>query len=170
MMIHVCPLSELEPVILRHRCSHVVTLINMETMISTPDGIQPDNHLKLAMNDIAQEREGFTAPNENHVEELIGFARRWERSAPMVIHCWAGISRSTAAAFVSMCALNPDMDELAIARRLRKASPTATPNARIVALGDRLLGRRGRMIKALDAIGPGRMAPQGKPFFLGLDR
>src|SRR5262249_38174958 len=77
---------------------------------------------------------------------------------PLVVHCYAGISRSTAGAYVAACALNPRRDELAIARQLRRASATATPNSRFVALADRMLCREGRMVAAIDAIGPGTMA------------
>ena len=66
-----------------------------------------------------------------------------------MVHCYAGISRSTAGAFVTACALNPQRDEMTIARALRDASPTATPNIRIVSLADRMLGRDGRMVAAI---------------------
>jgi predicted protein tyrosine phosphatase len=86
----------------------------------------------------------------------------------MVVHCFAGISRSTASAYVAACTLNPARDEMQIAQALRQASPTATPNARIVALADKLLKRQGRMIRAIQAIGPGAMASEGTPFRLDL--
>ena len=78
----------------------------------------------------------------------------------------AGISRSTAAAFVT-CALSPDRSEASIAQALRRASPTAKPNIRIVALADDMLGRNGRMVDAITAIGPGVLA-EAFPFRLGL--
>ena len=70
---------------------------------------------------------------------LVKFARDWDRKAPLLIHCWAGISRSTAAAFITLCALNPDIEELELARALRRASPTAYPNRLLVALADEAL-------------------------------
>jgi predicted protein tyrosine phosphatase len=85
------------------------------------------------------------------------------------MHCYAGISRSTAGAYVAACALNPRRDELAIARALRLASPTATPNYRIVALADQALGRAGRMTTAIEHIGRGAMAFEGDPFRLDLE-
>jgi len=100
---------------------------------------------------------------------LIEFAQRWDRRAPMVIHCYAGISRSTAGAFVAACALNPKRDETRIAQAIRDGSATATPNIRIVTLADQLLGRRGRMIGAIQAIGAGRAAHEGDPFRLDLE-
>lgn len=165
-MIHVCSLNMLEAVVSTHQCSHVVTLINDETPVATPSQVRRDNHLKLSMNDIATERAGYIAPNAAHVETLIKFVHDWDREAPLVIHCWAGISRSTAAAFVTLCSLNPDADEHYIAQQLRTASQTATPNPRIIAFADQLLKRDGRMIAAIDAIGFGRMAPEGMPFAL----
>ena len=87
----------------------------------------------------------------------------------MVIHCYAGISRSTAGAFIAACALNPKRDETTIARAIRDGSATATPNIRIVTLADQLLGRHGRMIGAIQAIGAGRAAAEGDPFRLDLE-
>jgi predicted protein tyrosine phosphatase len=86
----------------------------------------------------------------------------------MVVHCYAGISRSTAGAFVAACALNPKRDELQIAQTIRRASRTAQPNARIVSLADAILGRGGRMVRAVETIGPGAGAYEGEPFRLDI--
>ena len=101
--------------------------------------------------------------------ELLTFVRGWDRAAPMVVHCYAGISRSTASAFTTVCALNPHRDERGIAQAMRRASPTATPNIRIVSLADRLLGRDGRMVTAIETIGRGKIAVEGNPFRLELE-
>ncbi|MBV8792263.1 MAG: protein tyrosine phosphatase, partial [Pseudolabrys sp.] len=113
--------------------------------------------------------EGYEAPGQHHVERLIGFVSGWDRRAPLVVHCYAGISRSTAGAFISACALNPRRDEMQIAWALRNASRTATPNARLVSIADRLLRRNGRMIHAIETIGPGEIAYEGNPFRLDLE-
>jgi predicted protein tyrosine phosphatase len=78
------------------------------------------------------------------------------------------VSRSTAAAFIAACALAPERDELVIARAIRAASPTATPNGRLVALADEALGRKGRMISAIETIGRGEDCFEGTPFVLEL--
>ena len=121
------------------------------------------------MDDIVEHIEGYVAPAEEHVGDLLRFVRAWDRGAPLVVHCYAGISRSTAGAFVTACALNPNRNEMKIAQALRDASPTATPNARIVAHADRLLGRDGRMIAAIREIGPGMAAYASEPFRLDLE-
>jgi predicted protein tyrosine phosphatase len=58
---------------------------------------------------------------------------------------------------------------MVIARALRDASPTATPNLRIVSLADQMLGRKGRMVMAVQAIGPGMAAYASEPFRLDLE-
>jgi predicted protein tyrosine phosphatase len=96
------------------------------------------------------------------------FVKGWDRAAPMVIHCYAGISRSTASAYAAACALSPGRDEMAIAQDMRRASRTAMPNSLIVSLADRILGRDGRMIAAIESIGPGEMTYEADPFRLDL--
>jgi predicted protein tyrosine phosphatase len=105
-------------------------------------------------------------PCESHVCDLIRFAREWDRQAPLLIHCWAGISRSTAAAFISLCALNPAGTEHDLAWVLRRASPTAYPNRLLVALADEALARNGRMVTAVEDIGRGRVAEEAEVFSL----
>ena len=128
----------------------------------------PQNHLWLRMHDISAPLDGYIMPGEQHVAELLDFVRDWDRLAPLVVHCYMGISRSTASAFASVCALNPHRDEAHIAQALRRASPTATPNARIVSLADELLGRDGRMIAAIENIGQGVFDGEAAPFRLDL--
>ena len=107
------------------------------------------------------------APAEEHVGDLLRFVRAWDRAAPLVVHCYAGISRSTAGAFMTACALNPQRDEAGIARALRDASPTAMPNIRIVSLADRMLGRDGRMVAAIAVDRPRHGQPmRAEPFRL----
>jgi predicted protein tyrosine phosphatase len=113
--------------------------------------------------------DGFVAPSDSHIEQVLNFVRNWDRNAPLVVHCYAGISRSTASAFAAACALNPHRDEFSIARQIRAASPIASPNRLIVSLADKALGREGRMLRALDEMGPGSMLVEGRPFRIDLD-
>jgi predicted protein tyrosine phosphatase len=168
-MIHVCSLARLHDTVDETGARHVVTLMRDVDLVVRPPRVAQGNHLILQMDDISGPIDGYTMPGDDHVTELIGFVRGWDRATPLVIHCYAGISRSTAGAFVAACALNPRRDEMAIAQVIRQASATATPNARIVAIADHMLGRDGRMIAAIDAIGRGEMALEGIPFRLDLE-
>ena len=168
MLIHVCPLSQVPAAVAALNASHLVSLLDHDTPVPTPPSIVPENHLFIGVHDICNPVEGLRHPCEEHVEQLLDFVRAWPRRQAIVIHCYAGISRSTAAAFTTACLVQPERSERDIARALRAASPTATPNARIVALADRALGRGGRMIEAVAEIGRGVTAYEGVPFSLGL--
>jgi predicted protein tyrosine phosphatase len=168
-MIHVCPLARLAETVEDTGASHIVSLLGDEARVERPATVMVENHLWLRLHDISLPLDGYIIPDEAHVAELLSFVRRWDRRAPLVVHCYAGISRSTASAFASVCALNPEREEASIAQALRRASPTATPNIRIVSLADRLLGRDGRMVAAIETIGRGVMASEGTPFRLDLE-
>lgn len=167
--VHVCSLSRLAATVAASGASHMVSLINAGTPVSRPATIPAERHLFLGFNDIVEPADGLTPPAAEHVEQLLAFVGRWDRSEPIVMHCWAGISRSTAAAFVTLCALAPDRSEMEIARRLRESSRFATPNARIVAIADVLLDRDQRMVTAIEAIGRGHETAEGEPFSLRID-
>jgi len=162
----VCPLSRVPETVARTGAQHLITLINYHTMPETPAGIIAARHLKIAVNDIVAPTDGLVHPCEAHIVELLRFAESWNRQGALVIHCHAGISRSTAAAFIAACALNPGVSELLIARQLRAASATASPNGLLVRLADDCLGRRGRMLAALGAMGPAEIAAEAEPFLL----
>jgi len=164
--IYVGPLSSVEDTVRKSRIGHLVTLINGQTVVETPATILPGRHLRLSMNDIAEPQEGLVPPDASHIAELIDYVCDWDEKAPMLIHCWAGVSRSTAAAFICLCTLNPQISEHKIAGILRDASPTATPNPRLVGFADEKLGRDGRMTEAVARIGRGAMTMEARVFSL----
>lgn len=164
--VHVCPLASIHEIVTATGAQHLVTVINALTPVPTPPSIVTERHLKIAINDITAPQQGLTHAQPEHIEEILRFARDWDHAGPLVVHCWAGISRSTAAAFITLCALNDDGLEQTIADSLRAGSATATPNALMVAIADDLLGRGGRMVDAIRAIGSGEPALAGTPFSL----
>ena len=149
-----------------HRVGNVVSLLGPDTPHRTFSGIATDRHLQLTFHDIVEPVDGFITPRAEDAETLVDFFKRWDRESPLLIHCWAGISRSTAAAFTALCMLRPEMAEERIAKELRRASPSATPNRLIVSHVDKILGREGRMVSAIDRIGRGADAFEGVPFTL----
>jgi predicted protein tyrosine phosphatase len=159
--ILVTPLSAIEETIRSDRPSHMVTLLSPEHMIETPDGIAPDRHLKLAVNDVADAWAGEAPPHDSHIDALLEFGRGWDAQNPMLVHCWAGVSRSTAAAYILLCDRAGEGSEIEIARALRQRAPHASPNSLMVRLADDILGRDGRMVEALDAIGRGVIVIEG---------
>src|ERR1700691_295613 len=168
-LIHVCSPAPRPATVRPTGASHVLTVMANVAQVQRPESVLPSNHLKVQMDDIIEQMDGFVAPSDIHIEQVLSFVRGWDRSAPLVVHCYAGISRSTASAFAAACALNPHRDEMAIARQIRAASPIASPNRLIVSLADKALGRDGRMLRALDGMGPGSMMVEGRPFRVDLD-
>jgi predicted protein tyrosine phosphatase len=168
-MIHVCSLARLHMTIEQSGARHVVTLLGIEDEVILPATVPSSNHLRLQLHDITGPMDGYVTPQIEHIERFLSFVRGWRREAPLVIHCYAGISRSTAAAFTAVCALNPKRDEAIVAQALRRASHTAFPNPRIVQLADQLLARQGRMVAAVESIGRGTVAAEGEPFRLDLE-
>jgi predicted protein tyrosine phosphatase len=168
-MIHVCSLAALPSTVQSTGASHVLTVMANVDQVQRPVSVLPANHLRVQMDDITEAAEGFVAPSDIHIEQVLNFVRGWDRNAPLVVHCYAGISRSTASAFAAVCALNPHRDEIAIARLIRAASPIAAPNRLIVSLADKALGRDGRMLRALDEMGPGTLTTEGRPFRIDLE-
>lgn len=164
--IHVCAQSQIGAVVMARGARSLVSLVNDAVGIKRPVQIAPERHLFLGLSDIVVSQPGFTLPQQQHVAELLAFVRRWDRVAPMVIHCYAGVSRSTAAAFIAACALQPECSEQSHAQYIRKLSPTATPNPRLVQLADDFLQREGRMVAAIAAIGRGSDCFEGVPFAL----
>jgi len=168
-MLHICSLAALPETVRTTGASHILTVMANVDQVQRPASVLEANHLKVSMDDITEQMDGFVAPSDLHIERVLNFVRGWDRSAPMVVHCYAGISRSTASAFAAACALNPHREEIAIARQIRARSAIASPNRLIVSLADKALGREGRMLRALDEMGPGSMTVEGRPFQLDLE-
>lgn len=153
-MIHICAWRALDRHVRAVSATHVVSLLGIEGRPRTPPGIDPAHHLDLEVDDIAGHLAGYIVPDEAHVARLLDFARTWNETGPVIVHCYAGVSRSTAAALAMMCLYNEGR-EYEAARLLRERAPHARPNRRIVHLTDRALGLDGRLIDAVDAIGAG---------------
>lgn len=169
-MIIVCPLSKIGETADKAEAERMITLINAGTPVERPARIRPENHLFLGVNDIWEPQDGMTLPGELHVRSILDFALAWDRKRPMVVHCYAGVSRSTASAYMIAAALAPKRSELELAQTLRRLSPTATPNPKLIAVADEILGREGRMVSAIASIGRGSDCFEGTPFALEIGR
>lgn len=165
-MIIVCGLNAAQSQIDLHSAKSVISILGPETPHRDFVGIERAQHLRLTFNDINAHTEGLISPQASDALRLVEFIRNWKQVEPLLIHCWAGISRSTASAFTALCVLRPDVNELELAQELRTASPSATPNHMITQQVDLILGRDGRMLKAVESIGRGANAFEGKPFVL----
>jgi predicted protein tyrosine phosphatase len=167
-MIVVCSLRAAHEQVARTGTQNVISILSPETEFPNFESVQGDRHLRLSFNDVAFATAGLAAPENHDMQKLLSFIRNWDQLKPLLIHCWAGVSRSTAAAYIATCMLQPKRDEAELALALREASPSATPNPLLIALADQALGRDGRMRRAIADIGRGSDAFEGGPFSLSL--
>ena len=133
--------------------SHLVSIIQPELQPDTPPEISPVNHLRVQVHDISKPEFGAIVPARQHVRELIEFLENWQMDAPLLAHCYAGISRSTATALIARAIKTGDPMDAAMA--LRKAAPHARPNSLIIDLADDILGLDGHLVEAKQAMGEG---------------
>jgi predicted protein tyrosine phosphatase len=159
--ILVAPLSSLADTLTAHAPSHLISLLSPEHMIETPPGFPAALHLKLGVNDIIDPAAGTAPPARQHVDELLAFSRGWDAKQPLLIHCWAGISRSMASAYTILCDRLGPGREIEIARAIRQRAPHAQPNRLLVSHADDALGRGGRMVLALNSMDPPVMVEEG---------
>jgi predicted protein tyrosine phosphatase len=171
MKIFVCPLSRVAELVALHRPARVISLLDPDTVFPELGPSYADRHLRLRFHDITLPRENYTMPQAEHVAELLGFVATCDPAHSVLIHCYAGISRSTAAAYIASCAARPDADEHALAVTLRQTAPLSRPNGALVALADSILGRGGRMNAGIEITGrdlPWVNVDEGEPFALSL--
>jgi predicted protein tyrosine phosphatase len=165
--IIVSPLKTIGEMAGRHQAREMISLIAERHDFHRPGIVDPARHLTIAVNDISfAGKDGLIAPQESHVASIIDFARTWDQQTPLLIHCWMGVSRSPAAALIAALATTPDLDDDDLAQRLRAASPQATPNTRLVEIGDAVLSRNGRLVAAVKSIGRGADYMGDIPFSL----
>jgi predicted protein tyrosine phosphatase len=158
-MIYVCNLMEMPEHAEALRVSHLVSLVAPDELPATPPCIISERHYRIGIHDISEPLDGHILPAEEHVEGLIDFVREWRHEeAPILIHCVAGISRSMAAALITLVIKAPGR-EVEAARHLRGAAPHAYPNRRMIAVADQLLGCEGRLVQARETMGPADLLP-----------
>jgi predicted protein tyrosine phosphatase len=160
-MILVTPLSAIEDTIRCYRPSHILTLLAPDHMIPHQTGFATDRHLRLALEDVTDAWLSACPPCSSQVANLIAFGRGWTAEAPLLVHCWAGVSRSMAAAYILLCDKLGPGGEMKIAQALRGRAPHACPNILMVQLADEILGRSGRMASAIQSIGRGAIVAEG---------
>jgi predicted protein tyrosine phosphatase len=164
-MLHVSSLSSLNSVTASLQSFDLLTLLSPDYPETDWSALACERHLRLAFHDIVEPIPGLRPPDRDLMQAVLDFARNAEHQRALLIHCWAGISRSSAAAYAIACDRNPGF-ERDIAIELRRRSPSATPNRLMVRLADDLLQRDGRMVDAIDGIGRGAEAREGAPYAL----
>ena len=131
------------------RPNRVISLLDPESPFPELGPSYTGRHLRLMFHDAHEVAPGVIVPADEHVVDLLEFLGGWAEGESLLIHCRAGIGRSTATAYVAACYRNPEVSELTIALELRRVAPLARPNETLIRIADRLLKRGGRMSSAI---------------------
>jgi predicted protein tyrosine phosphatase len=113
----------------------------------------PHRRLELRFHDVIDAEPGYILPERPDVEQLLSFGRDLAegKSAHLLVHCHAGVSRSTAAATLIVAQARPDRPAEEALQAIVRRRPRAWPNLRILELGDALLARGGEIVVAARA-------------------
>jgi len=110
------------------------------------------SRLRLVFDDVVTEEQG--GPSRDDIERLVRFAKRIDfNKGCVLVHCQAGIGRSSAAALVTLSTVLGPGHEHEAAEYVLRENPRAIPNRRILELGDDILGSGSCLLKAWAAIG-----------------
>jgi predicted protein tyrosine phosphatase len=152
--VTICGIPELD----EHRAAgvtHVLSILDPEW----PDppafaAFAPHRRLALRFHDIIEPTPQRLAPSRADVERLLAFGRELGDPARshLLVHCHAGVSRSTAAAALILAQMHPDRPAGEALERVAQLRPRAWPNLRILEFGDAILGRKGEIVAAASAI------------------
>ena len=144
------------------RPAQLVSIIQPEFQPERPQGLAPSSHLRIAVHDIVSHDPAGVLASSADVAALLSFIDGWDpEQGALMTHCYAGVSRSTAAALVAAYMKHGDAEACGIA--LRDAAPHAQPNRHIIALADAELGCNGDLKLAHRAMGPATRAVNSAP-------
>lgn len=170
--ITVCGLEELEGHADR-QVSHVLSILDPDQPEPEAFGAYGEHaRLELKFHDIIEEMPGFVAPQAEHVAKILDFGRDILRDPEnlrhLLVHCHAGISRSTASMSLLLAQAQPELGAPDVLAQVLRIREKAWPNLRILALGEAQLGREGEFTTAVGAIYRHQLErrPEIKPFFL----
>jgi predicted protein tyrosine phosphatase len=154
--ITVCGLAELD----LHRdakVSHVLSILDPEWPVPEEFGTYGEHaKLELRFHDIIENEPELLPPQRFHVAQLLEFGRTLEREpigqAHLLVHCHAGISRSSASMALLIAQAVPDRPGAQVFADVLAIRPQIWPNLRIVEMGDALLERKGALVAAVAEI------------------
>lgn len=136
------------------KVSHVLSILDPDHPEPTAFGAYGEHErLELRFHDIIDPTRGQIAPQRADVERILAFGRDLLAEPVdcrhLLVHCHAGISRSTAALTMILAQSQPDRpaaDAMAAVAAIRSK---AWPNLRMIEIADDLLGRNGDLVDAV---------------------
>jgi predicted protein tyrosine phosphatase len=135
--------------------THVLSILDPEWPDPPAfDEFAPHRRLALRFHDVIEPLSDRIAPTRQDVERLLAFGHELNAAASphLLVHCHAGVSRSTASAALILAQAHPEQPAAEILQTVAQMRPRAWPNLRILEFGDELLGRGGQFAAAAGAV------------------
>lgn len=162
----ICGLAELD----LHRArgvTHVLSIMDPDWPDPVSFGTyEPHHRTILRFHDAIESGDGTVLPERLHVEHVVAFGQRIvtdltpRGAGHVLVHCHAGVSRSTAAMTTLLAMADPAAGEDKLFERLVAIRPQAWPNLRMIEFADGMLGREGRLVAAVGRLYARQLARQ----------
>jgi predicted protein tyrosine phosphatase len=137
--------------------THVLSILDPDYPVPEAFG-QYSEHARLErrFHDIIDPTPGMVLPSPADVTAILDFGRTLALEprppATLLVHCHAGISRSTASMALVIAQARPDLPANAVLAIIHGIREKAWPNLRLIELGDHALGRDGQLVEAAFAL------------------
>jgi predicted protein tyrosine phosphatase len=130
--------------------SHVVSILGPSDIIDWPN-VGARRVLRLQFDDVSYSSGKLIAPTSEQIAELVEFARNWNGSTSILVHCRAGSSRSPAAAMIIAAALEQS-DLAALVRRIGHAKAYFRPNTKMLSIADSILALTPSLVELVSSM------------------
>ena len=137
--------------------SHVLSILDPDHPVPEAFGAFGEHEkLEIRFHDIIDETPGLRMPQSEHVERILKLGRDLNAepvaTAHLLVHCHAGISRSTASMALILAQALPEQPAHTILALVHGIREKAWPNLRLIEIGDAMLGRNGTLVEATHAL------------------
>jgi predicted protein tyrosine phosphatase len=150
--ISICGIEELAP-FERRGVTHLLSVLDPD--YPEPESLSllsPGHRLQLRFHDAIDTKPGEILVELEHVRQVLEFGKDLPvADGHLLVHCHAGISRSTAFTILLVAQALPEVSSAEIVAEIVRVRDRAWPNLRIIELGDELLGRKGTLVAAVRA-------------------
>lgn len=155
IIVRICSLREAVQLAHEWPADHVISLLESKGERSRMP-LACNSHLKVNFDDIIQPRtdgEPGVVPGEEHIRQILEFAKKFQTGERVLVHCVAGVSRSPAVAIGVLCSLGWDIDKAF--DYIQEIRPQLSPNEKVLEHFDNLLGLNGELLrKGLEFVNP----------------
>lgn len=174
--ITVCGIEEL-PDHSEAGVTHVLSILDPDRAVPDAFGSFGEHaRLELRFLDEIEETPDGMPPAQAHVEQVLAFGRSLMEEPPeaahLLVHCHAGVSRSTASMILIIAQARPDLSAAVVVQEVFRVRAKAWPNLRMIEMGDALLGRGGSLVEAVKDVYRAQLEirPHLADFFIGSNR